>query len=103
VRLLSAASLLEASIVLQLRAEAPAVTTLDELVRDLGLIVVPFDQEQAFRARDAYREYGRGSRHPAQLNFGDCFSYPLAKITGEPLLCTRNDFQRTDIAVVPWQ
>jgi ribonuclease VapC len=53
--------------------------------------------EQAFIAREAYRDFGRGSGHPAGLNFGDCFSYALAKATGEPLLFKGDDFLHTDV------
>jgi ribonuclease VapC len=60
------------------------------------------DSEQAETARDAHRRFGRG-RHPAGLNFGDCFSYALSKATGEPLLFKGADFARTDVAVVALQ
>lgn len=53
--------------------------------------------EQASIARDAYRDFGKGSGHPAQLNFGDCFAYALAAETGEPLLFKGNDFSQTDL------
>jgi len=55
-------------------------------------------EAQARIAREAYRDFGKGSGHPAQLNFGDCFAYALAKATAEPLLFKGNDFSRTDIA-----
>jgi ribonuclease VapC len=58
---------------------------------------VPFDPAQAQIARDAYRDFGKGSGHPAQLNLGDCFSYALAAHLGEPLLFVGNDFSKTDI------
>jgi len=54
-------------------------------------------EAQARVARDAYRDFGRGSGHPAKLNFGDCFAYALAKATGEPLLFKGDDFSKTDI------
>jgi ribonuclease VapC len=59
---------------------------------------VPVDAEQADLARSAWRRYGKG-RHPAGLNFGDCFSYALAKFSGEPLLAKGTDFASTDLAV----
>ena len=54
-------------------------------------------REHAAIARAAYRDYGKGSAHPAQLNFGECFSYALAPVTGEPLLFKGEDFDRTDV------
>jgi ribonuclease VapC len=54
-------------------------------------------EEHARIGRAAYRDFGRGSRHPARLNYGDCFSYALAKTTGEPLLFKGNDFNHTDL------
>jgi ribonuclease VapC len=71
---------------------------LDDLLRAAGLAVEPVTEAQARIAREAYRDFGKGSGHPAQLNFGDCFAYALAKVTGEPLLFKGNDFSQTDIA-----
>ncbi|MCZ4499205.1 MAG: putative pilT protein N-terminal, putative toxin of system [Marmoricola sp.] len=70
---------------------------LDRLVGVSHLEIIPFDAEMARAARAAYRDFGRGSGHPAQLNVGDCFSYALASVTGEPLLFQGNDFTHTDI------
>ena len=70
---------------------------LDTLIHQVDCEVVPVDAEQAALARDAYAEFGRGTGHPARLNFGDCFAYALAKATGEPLLFKGDDFSRTDI------
>ena len=96
-RLLSAASLVETSVVaMRLRAPDP-VSVLDVLIENLEITIVPVDQEQANLARDAFRRFGKG-RHAAGLNFGDCFSYALAKQKGEPLLFKRGDFSLTDIA-----
>ncbi|WP_330185378.1 type II toxin-antitoxin system VapC family toxin [Nocardia sp. NBC_01503] len=69
----------------------------DELVRTLRIELEPVSVEQAAIARAAYRDFGRGSGHPAQLNFGDCFAYALASDAGEPLLYKGNDFGHTDI------
>ena len=66
------------------------------IVRKLAMIIAPVTAEQAEIGRKAYRQYGKG-QHPARLNFGDCFSYALAKATGEPLLFKGNDFAQTDI------
>ncbi|HWO22357.1 MAG TPA: type II toxin-antitoxin system VapC family toxin [Kofleriaceae bacterium] len=58
--------------------------------------VVPFDQEQAELARDAYRRYGKG-HHPAGLSYGDCFAYALCSVRGESLLFKGDDFAKTDV------
>jgi ribonuclease VapC len=94
---LSAASLVETSMVsLRLRSPDP-VALLDDFIKRSEIIVVPVDHEQAVIAREAFRRYGKG-RHPAGLNFGDCFSYALSKQTGESLLYKGNDFAQTDIS-----
>ena len=69
----------------------------DEFIREMSLIVEPVTREQADIGRAAYPDFGKGSGHPAQLNFGDCFAYALAKATGEPLLFKGTDFGHTDI------
>jgi len=66
-------------------------------MRESAIRIEPVTVEQARTARAAYRAYGKGTGHPAGLNFGDCFSYALAKTTGEPLLFKGNDFSETDI------
>lgn len=101
VRLMSAATLLEASIVLEMQAGPSATSELDVIVQALGIQVVPFDLSQMAFARDAYRRFGKG-RHPAALNFGDCFSYAACRSSGEPLLFVGSDFSKTDIAAVEW-
>lgn len=70
---------------------------LDGLLELLGIEMRPVDRTQARVARQAYEDFGRG-RHPAALNFGDCFAYALAKVSGDRLLFKGNDFARTDIA-----
>ena len=95
---LSAASLLETAIVIDSNRDPILSRRLDEELDALGIIIEPVTPEQARIARDAYRDFGEGSGHPAQLNFGDCFAYALAKVTGEPLLFIGNDFSHTDIA-----
>ncbi|MGH9743278.1 MAG: type II toxin-antitoxin system VapC family toxin, partial [Candidatus Acidiferrum sp.] len=77
----SAASLLEASIVAETRKNDTGVRWLDEFLRRAKVVIEPVTEEQALIARQAYSEYGKG-RHPAGLNFGDCFSYALSKATG---------------------
>ena len=95
-RLMSAASILEATIVLEKRFGEEGPRELDELLRRLPIEAVSFDGDQLEWARYAYHTYGRG-RHPASLNFGDCLSYALAKTTGEKLLFKGSDFSRTDV------
>ncbi len=74
-----------------------SVAAFDSLVEELGLALIPIDAEQGAIARRAYRQYGKGSGHPAQLNLGDCFAYALAVSTGEPLLFKGEDFAHTDV------
>lgn len=95
-RLMSLASILEAAIVLEKRFGEEGPRALDELLRRLPIEAAPFDGDQLEWARYAHHTYGRG-RHPAALNFGDCFSYALAKTTGERLLYKGSDFSRTDV------
>ena len=66
------------------------------LLRSSGIAIEPVTEEQAHRAHQAFCDYGKG-RHPAGLNFGDCFAYALAKVTGEPLLFKGEDFAKTDV------
>jgi ribonuclease VapC len=93
--LVSAATLVEASIVMHAKTGAPGVRDLDELLIAAGVRCVAVDDEQAKLARDAFARYGKG-RSPAGLNFGDCFSYALAKATDRPLLFKGADFSKTD-------
>ena len=94
---LSIASFLEVSIVVQ-RLRAPLTRRLLDQMIDSGAVTLePVTVEQCRIAADAHHRYGRGSGHPARLNFGDCFSYALAKATGEPLLFKGEDFIHTDI------
>ncbi len=94
--LLSAATYLEVRIVTEARWGKAGILDLKLLVATTSMTIVPFDAEQAIIAADAYSKYGRG-RHPAGLNFGDCFAYALAKKTGEALLFKGDDFVHTDI------
>jgi ribonuclease VapC len=96
VRLLSAASLVEAALVIEARYGEPGGRELDLLLHRAEVQIVAFDRDQAELAREAWRRFGRG-RHPAGLNFGDCFSYALAKVCGEPLLYKGGDFSLTDV------
>lgn len=93
---ISAANLAEAAIVVDLQTDATGSRQFDSFLRRSGITVEPVTEEQAHLARQAYFDYGKG-RHPAGLNFGDCFAYALAKALGEPLLFKGADFSKTDI------
>ena len=93
---LSAATYAEVSIIADAQGDG---RSLDTLFKRLDIRIEPVTEEQAKIAREAYRDYGKG-RHAAALNFGDCFSYALAKDLHEPLLFKGNDFSKTDILAV---
>lgn len=99
---MSAANFLESAIVIDSSREPVASRRFDDLIQACDLRIEPVTQEHAQVARNAYRDYGKGSGHPAQLNFGDCFAYALARSTGEPLLFKGQDFNHTDIPSVPF-
>lgn len=96
-RRISAASFLEAAIVVDGTRDPVASRRLDDLLRAAEIAIVPVTEAQARLARDAYRDFGNGSGHPARLNFGDCFAYALARSMDEPLLFKGDDFTHTDI------
>lgn len=95
-RLLSAVSLVEISIVIESRFGIEGKGDLDLFLQTAAIETISVNREQADFARDAFHRYGRG-RHPAALNFGDCFSYALAKWSDAPLLYKGNDFVFTDL------
>jgi ribonuclease VapC len=97
VRLISAATVLEATIVLETRLGDAGGREFDLWLLKVGAEVVPVDAEQTEATRRAWRRYGKG-RHAAGLNYGDCFSYALALTRGEPLLFKGDDFAKTDIS-----
>jgi ribonuclease VapC len=97
VRRMSAANLLEAAVVIDASRDPVASRRFDELVHAAEIRVEPVTEAQAHIARDAYRDFGKGSGHKAGLNFGDCFAYALAKDLDEPLLFKGNDFIHTDV------
>lgn len=99
-RLISAATMLETGMVVEARRGGGAGREFDLFAVRANFQIIPVDAEQAELARSAWRRYGKG-RHPAGLNFGDCFVYALAKATGEPVLAKGADFAKTDIAVFP--
>ena len=98
-RSIAAPSVVELGLVLCGRLGDPGVDVLHRFLDDAEVEIVEFDERLAMIAVDAFRRYGKG-RHPAGLNLGDCFTYALARSTGEPLLCTGDDFRRTDLAVI---
>lgn len=98
---MSAASLVEAGIVVQGRFRDAGEQKLDRLLNHLEVEVLPLTEGHARIAREAFRRFGKG-RHPAGLNFGDCFSYALAQALGEPLLFVGDDFSRTDITAASY-
>ena len=95
--LISAATYVELGVVIDARGDPLDSRALDDLLRNLGVEVAPVTEEQATVARAAYRDFGRGSGHPARLNVADCFSYALSRVSGEPLLFKGDDFTHTDV------
>ncbi len=100
-RLVSAATVVEAALVLLGRYGEAGEPQLDRFLRGIGAEVIPVGEEQANLARDAALRFGRG-RHAAGLNFGDCFSYALSVVRAEPLLFVGDDFSQTDVKVSGW-
>lgn len=94
---LSAASYLETGIVIDSRRDAVASAQIDALVQRTNITIEPVTPTQAKIAREAYRDYGKGSGHAARLNFGDCLAYALARDKAEPLLFKGTDFGLTDV------
>jgi ribonuclease VapC len=97
INLMSAGSFLEAAIVVDRLPDPRDSARFDELISDFDIIIEPVTAHQATIAREAYRRFGKGSGHPARLNFGDCFAYALAKDFDEPLLFVGQDFIHTDV------
>jgi ribonuclease VapC len=96
-RQISAANWLETAVVIDGSRDPVVSRRFDELIDLARIEVAPVTGRQAQIARAAYRDFGKGSGHPAGLNFGDCFAYALAKDTGQPLLFKGGDFAHTDI------
>ncbi|HEU5350925.1 MAG TPA: type II toxin-antitoxin system VapC family toxin [Terracidiphilus sp.] len=94
---ISAGTLVEAYIVIDRWKDPLLSSRFDDLLDGFSIRIEPVTPEQARIARQAYRDFGRGSGHPANLNFGDCFSYALARATREPILFKGDDFSRTDL------
>ena len=95
---ISAATYVETAAVIDISRDPVASRRFDDLLREARLVVEPVTEAQARIAREAYRDFGRGSGHPARLNFGDCFAYALARAMNEPLLFKGDDFVHTDIS-----
>lgn len=98
-RLVSAPTLLECYLVVETQKQTLGRAELELFIYEAEINIVPFDQIQANLAATAWRDYGKG-RHPAGLNFGDCFAYALSKARKEPLLFKGNDFSQTNITGV---
>ena len=96
-RSISAGTYLEVGIVVDSWKDPLLSSSLDELLERFQIVVEPVTAEQTHIARQAYRDYGKGSGHPARLNFGDCFSYALARVKREAILFKGTDFQLTDL------
>nr|WP_243448289.1 type II toxin-antitoxin system VapC family toxin [Candidatus Thiosymbion oneisti] len=92
------ASFVELSIIIQSRYGPDGIRDLDLFLSRVAIVLIPVDSDQAYIARQAFRRFGKG-RHPAGLNYGDCFSYALAKSLGEPLLFKGRDFSQTDLVI----
>lgn len=90
---MSAANFVEAAIVVDAQTKDRGSRQFDAFVRRAGITIEPVSEEQAHIARQAYADFGKG-RHPAGLNFGDCFAYALEKLAGEPLLFKGNYFKK---------
>ena len=98
-RHISAATYLETAVVIDGNHDPVMSRQLDQLLKRAFITIEPVTESQARIARQAYRDFGKGSGHPAQLNFGDCFAYALAKDKGEPLLFKGDDFSKTDVTM----
>lgn len=96
---IGATTLVETGIVLTAKLGEISRSILSRLIEDLDLIIVPFNSEHGREAREAFLRFGRG-RHPAALNYGDCLTYAVAKVAGQPLLFVGSDFRQTDLEAV---
>ena len=94
---MSAGTLQELGIVVLHKRGPKRLPELFDLIEAIGIDIAPVSEQSARDAIDAYSRFGKGTRHPAQLNFGDCFAYALAKALDEPLLYKGDDFAQTDI------
>lgn len=94
---ISAANYVEAAVVIDSEKDPVASRRLDELLQRANMEIASITANQAHIAREAYRNFGRGSGHPAKLNFGDCFAYALAVTAGAPLLSKGDEFRKAGV------
>jgi ribonuclease VapC len=99
-RRISAGTYIELGVVIDGPGDPIASRRLDDFLARMSIVIEPVTERQAHLAREAYRDFGKGSGHRAGLNFGDCFAYALARETNEPLLFKGDDFRHTDIPYV---
>jgi ribonuclease VapC len=99
-RRISAVNYVEAAVVIDGSRNPVSSRRFDDLLREAQLVIEPVTEAQARIAREASRDFGKGTGHRAGLNFGDCFAYALAKATGEPILFKGDDFKHTDVTPV---
>ncbi len=97
-RHLSAVNFVEAAVVIDVSRDPIASRRFDDFIKAANIAVEPVTERQAQTARAAYRDFGKGSGHPAKLNFGDCFAYALTRELGQTLLFKGEDFSHTDVA-----
>ncbi len=95
---MGAPTVFETALVLTIKLRRDGMALVNEFMRESGVQVISFTDQHSSIAFGAYFRYGKG-RHKAALNFGDCLSYSVARVSGEPLLFVGNDFTRTDVAV----
>src|SRR5208282_581313 len=100
IRRVSAVNFVEAAVVIDGSRDPVASRRFEDFFREAEIIVEPVTEAHARIAREAYRDFGKGSGHAAGLNFGDCFAYALSRATAEPLLFKGDDFKRTDLTSV---
>ena len=99
---ISASNYLEAAIVVDSTNDPVLVRRFDDFMDESEIRIVEVDSKQVFEARRAYQDFGKGSGHPANLNYGDVFAYALASTTKRKLICKGNDFRKTDIAILDY-
>jgi ribonuclease VapC len=99
VRRVSAVNFVESAVVIDASRDPIATRRFDDFIKEANISIEPITETQAQIARDAYRDFGKGSGHSAKLNLGDCFAYALSRDAGEPLLFKGDDFAHTGIVV----
>jgi ribonuclease VapC len=97
---IGSANWLEAAMVVDRRGDPVAAGLFDDFIRQFSIEIAALTLEHVIRGRQAWRDFGKGSGHPANLNFGDCLAYGFARVEGEPLLFKGDDFAKTDIQPV---